>query len=53
MKLTFSKNFARVKPGHPEGYVDAFANIYNEVADHINSKNKKKEYIIQQLMRDC
>jgi len=33
-----------VKPGHPEGYVDAFANIYNEVADHINSKNKKKEY---------
>ena len=40
----FSKNFARVKPGHPEGYVDAFANIYNEVADHINSKNKKREY---------
>ena len=40
----FSKKFARVKPGHPEGYVDAFANIYNEVADHINSKNKKKEY---------
>ena len=40
----FSKNFARVKPGHPEGYVDAFANIYSEVADHINSKNKKKEY---------
>ncbi len=40
----FSKNFARVKPGHPEGYVDAFANIYNEVADHINYKNKKKEY---------
>ena len=40
----FSKKFARVKPGHPEGYVDAFANIYNEVADHINSTNKKKEY---------
>ena len=40
----FSKNFARVKPGHPEGYVDAFANIYNEVADHINSKNRKKKY---------
>ena len=38
----FSKNFARVKSGHPEGYVDAFANIYNEVADHINSKDNKK-----------
>ena len=43
-EAAFSKNFARVKAGHPEGYVDAFANIYNEVADHINSKNKKKEY---------
>jgi predicted dehydrogenase len=40
----FSKKFARVKPGHPEGYVDAFANIYDEVADHINSKNNKKTY---------
>lgn len=40
----FSKNFARVKAGHPEGYIDAFANIYNEVADHINSNNKKKTY---------
>ena len=43
-EAAFSKNFARVKAGHPEGYVDAFANIYNEVADHINSKNKKKIY---------
>ena len=43
-EAAFSKNFARVKAGHPEGYVDAFANIYNEVADHINSKNKKKKY---------
>ena len=40
----FSSNFARVKPGHPEGYVDAFANIYNEVADRILSNNKKKNY---------
>ena len=40
----FSKNFARVKAGHPEGYIDAFANIYNEVADHINAKKNKKTY---------
>jgi len=40
----FSTNFARVKPGHPEGYIDAFANIYNEVADRIISKNNKKTY---------
>ncbi len=40
----FSNDFARVKPGHPEGYIDAFANIYNEVADRIISKNKTKIY---------
>ena len=42
--VKISTNFAHVKPGHPEGYIDAFANIYNEVADRIISKNNKKTY---------
>ena len=40
----YSAQFARVKAGHPEGYVDAFANIYNEVAERILNKNKKARY---------
>ena len=38
----FSKKFSRVKYGHPEGYLDAFANIYKEFADFLNNKSKKK-----------
>ena len=37
----FSKKFSRVKYGHPEGYLDAFANIYKEFADFLNNKSKK------------
>ena len=38
----FSKKFSRVKYGHPEGYLDAFANIYKEFADFLNNNSKKK-----------
>tara|TARA_B100000963_G_C22635065_1_gene677161 strand:- start:107 stop:1237 length:1131 start_codon:yes stop_codon:yes gene_type:complete len=40
----FSKNFSRIKYGHPEGYISAFSNIYREIANKINNKNKKKKY---------
>ncbi len=30
---------SRVPPGHPEGYLEAFANIYGEAADAIEAKN--------------
>tara|TARA_B110000285_G_scaffold107182_1_gene121869 strand:- start:83 stop:1216 length:1134 start_codon:yes stop_codon:yes gene_type:complete len=40
----FSKKFSRIKYGHPEGYLDAFANIYREFADAIKNKNKKEYY---------
>ena len=39
----FSKNFSRIKFGHPEGYLDAFANIYQEFALSLK-KNIKKRY---------
>ena len=40
----FSKKFSRVKYGHQEGYLSAFANIYKEIAEKIKSKNKNKKY---------
>ena len=38
----FSKKFSRIKFGHPEGYLDAFANIYKEFSDSLNTKTKKR-----------
>ena len=40
----FSKNFSRIKYGHPEGYLSAFSNLYKEIATKINSKSTKKRY---------
>ena len=39
-----SKKFSRVKFGHPEGYLDAFANIYREFADSLKNKSKKRYF---------
>ena len=40
----FSKKFSRIKFGHPEGYLDAFANIYREFASSLKSKSKKRYF---------
>ena len=40
----FSKKFTRVKYGHPEGYLDAFANIYNDFAKSLTAKSKKRYF---------
>ena len=40
----FSKQFTRIKHGHPEGYLDAFANIYKEFSDSIKNKSKKRYF---------
>ena len=37
---SFSKKFSRIKFGHPEGYLDAFSNIYREFADSLKSKKR-------------
>ena len=39
-----SKKFSRIKFGHPEGYLDAFANIYREFASSIKSKTKQRNF---------
>ena len=39
-----SKRFSRIKFGHPEGYLDAFANIYREFATSIKSKTKQRNF---------
>ena len=39
-----SKNFSRIKYGHPEGYLDAFANIYKEFAYSLKFKKKRYFY---------
>ncbi len=39
-----SKKFSRIKFGHPEGYLDAFANIYREFADSLKNKSKKRHF---------
>ncbi len=42
-EVQFSKKFSRIKYGHPEGYLSAFANIYREVAYKIKNIKSKKE----------
>ena len=37
---SFSKKFSRIKFGHPEGYLDAFSNIYREFAASLKSKKR-------------
>ena len=39
-----SKKFSRIKFGHPEGYLDAFANIYREFATSVNGNNKQRNF---------
>ena len=39
-----SKKFSRIKYGHPEGYLDAFANIYKEFAESLKNKSKKRYF---------
>ena len=39
-----SKNFSRIKYGHPEGYLDAFSNIYKEFAESLLSNRSKKKF---------
>ena len=34
-KKSISQNLSRIPPGHPEGYLEGFANIYSEAAEAI------------------
>ena len=39
-----SNKFSRIKFGHPEGYLDAFANIYREFATSLKRNNKQRSF---------
>ena len=39
-----SNKFSRIKFGHPEGYLDAFANIYREFAASLKSNSKQRSF---------
>ena len=43
-EASISKKFSRIKYGHPEGYLDAFSNIYREFAISVKSKKKKRTF---------
>ena len=42
--------YHRMTPGHPSGYIEAFANLYNDIAncldDHFSNKKYKSEYVL-------
>ena len=38
-------SYERVPAGHPEGYLEAFAQIYSDIADVIKNKDNKMDLI--------
>ena len=49
----FSIRSSRIAAGHPEGFFEAFANIYTEFADSIiNYKNNKRPRFIHPSIDD-
>ena len=34
-----TERWTRIPPGHPEGYLEGFANLYNDIADIISGIN--------------
>ena len=40
---SYSKKFSRIKYGHPEGYLSAFANLYKEISQEITNKNSSRK----------
>ena len=45
LKQDGSFSYERVPSGHPEGYLEAFAQIYSDAADVIQNKENKTELI--------
>jgi predicted dehydrogenase len=37
-----AERMTRIPPGHPEGYLEGFANIYSEIADAIIARRARK-----------
>jgi len=39
--------YNRMTPGHPAGFIESFANLYNDIADALDNFHKKKKYTNQ------
>jgi len=39
------KRYNRMTPGHPSGFIEAFANLYGDIADSLDRYFQKQEYI--------
>ena len=39
-----ANNVSRIPPGHPEGYLESFANIYTDVSKTLNANIRSKKY---------
>lgn len=37
--------YNRMTPGHPAGFIESFANLYNDIANSLDSFHKQKSYI--------
>ncbi|MEC7347885.1 MAG: gfo/Idh/MocA family oxidoreductase, partial [SAR324 cluster bacterium] len=37
-----AERMTRIPPGHPEGYLEGFANLYSEIADTIIARRERK-----------
>ena len=45
VKVASQKRYNRFKPGHPTGFVEAFANYYEDIARKLQRKNTIKSHI--------
>jgi len=39
--------YSRMTPGHPAGFIESFANLYNDIANALELFKEKKEYLSQ------
>ena len=40
LNVSNQKRYQRFKPGHPSGFLEAFANYYDDIADSLSRKKK-------------
>ncbi len=48
--LDTANRVTRIPPGHPEGYLEGFANLYSDFAEQINAKKEKRDPDPQSLL---
>ena len=41
--IEIANRVTRIPPGHPEGYLEGFANLYSDFAEQINANKEKRK----------